>query len=59
MVNTIDVEDLDASIAKAEAGGATMALDKMEVEGIGWVAYMLSPTGIMFGMIESMQGAAM
>jgi hypothetical protein len=59
VVNTIGVDDLDAAMAKAAAGGATVALDKQEIPNIGWTAYMISPTGIMFGMIQSVAEPAM
>jgi hypothetical protein len=59
VVNTIGVENLDASIEKATAAGATVAVEKQEVPNVGWTAYMLSPTGILFGMIESMPGGMM
>ena len=52
VVDTISVQDLDAAIATATAAGATVAMEKMEVQGVGWVAYVVSPTGIMFGMLQ-------
>lgn len=54
VVNTIGVEDLDESIRKAMDAGATMAMDKQEIPEIGWTAYLLSPTGILFGMMQPM-----
>jgi predicted enzyme related to lactoylglutathione lyase len=30
-----------------------MAMPKTEVPGVGWSAYLFSPTGIMFGMMQS------
>ena len=59
VVNTIGVDDLDASMATASSMGATIALEKQEVPNIGWTAYMISPTGILFGMIEAMPGGGM
>lgn len=57
VVNTIQVDDLDASIEKALAAGATLTLDKREVPNVGWVAYLMSPTGIMFAMLEPAPGS--
>lgn len=51
-VCTIGVEDIDAYIAKAKNAGATTALDKMEVPGVGWLAYMKDPEGNIFGMLQ-------
>lgn len=55
--NTITVTDLDAAIEKAKAAGATMMMDKQEIPDFGWTAYMMSPTGIPFGMYQQMPGA--
>jgi predicted enzyme related to lactoylglutathione lyase len=59
VVNTIGVENLDESMAKASAAGATVAMERQEVPNIGWTAYMVSPTGILFGMIQPMPGGGM
>jgi predicted enzyme related to lactoylglutathione lyase len=59
VVNTITVEDIDATIAKAKAAGATVAVEKMEVEKMGMLAYLMSPTGIPFGVMQMMPGAMM
>jgi len=58
-VNTIGVKDLDATIAKALEAGATIVKEKAEVPGVGWLAYLESPTGIPFGVIEPIPGAMM
>ncbi|MGV8083693.1 MAG: VOC family protein [Coriobacteriia bacterium] len=59
VVNTIDVDDLDSSLQTAAQAGATIAVPKQEIPGIGWVAYVLSPTGIMFGMLQPAPNAEM
>lgn len=59
VVDTVEVDDLDASIAKATAAGATIAMEKQEIPNFGWTAYMLSPTGILFGMFETMPEGTM
>jgi predicted enzyme related to lactoylglutathione lyase len=59
LVNTVDVPDLVASIANATAAGATTAMAKQEVPNMGWTANMLSPTGILFGMIQARPGGMM
>lgn len=60
VLNTIGVEDIAATIAKAVDQGATIALDVEVMPGVGKVANLTSPTGIMFSLIEpelgSMQG---
>jgi predicted enzyme related to lactoylglutathione lyase len=51
-VNTIDVGDLDAAIAKVEANGGTCAVPKMPVPGVGWLAYYKDLDGNIFGMMQ-------
>jgi len=54
VVNTMGVESIDDAITKAVELGETIAMGKQEVPGIGWTAYVISPTGILFGMLEPM-----
>ena len=51
-VCTINVDDLDAYIKKVLDAGGTMALDKMEVPGVGWLAYCRHIEENIFGMLE-------
>ncbi len=51
-VCTISVADLDAQMDKVKAAGGSIALDKMEVPGIGWLAYAKDPEGNLFGMLQ-------
>jgi predicted enzyme related to lactoylglutathione lyase len=59
-VITIDVEDVDALLAKVAAGsdGALVAMPKMAVPGIGWLAYVKDPDGNIFGMMQADTKAA-
>lgn len=52
-VCTIDVKNLDESIAKATAAGANMALPKMPVPGVGWMCYCKDTEGNIFGMMQA------
>ena len=54
-VNTVDVEDLDASIKKVLGAGGTEALPKIEVPGVGWLAYYKDTESNIFGMMQSTQ----
>jgi uncharacterized protein len=56
-VCTISVADIDATIARATAEGATEALAKMAVSGIGWLAYFKDSKGNVFGILQP-DGAA-
>jgi predicted enzyme related to lactoylglutathione lyase len=51
-VCTIDVEDIDAAIAKAKKLGAVEALGKQEVPGVGWQAYYKDSESNIFGMMQ-------
>jgi uncharacterized protein len=54
-VCTIGVDNLDAYIDKVKEAGGTTALDKMEVPGVGWLAYIKDPEGNIFGMLQPAQ----
>lgn len=57
-VNTVDVPDLDDAVAKAVQLGGTIAVPKMPVPGVGWLAYMKDLDGHIFGMMQNDPGAA-
>ena len=52
-VCTVDVANLDTSMAKAQALGAKIALPKMPIQGLGWLAYMKDTEGNVFGMMQN------
>src|SRR5438309_2252432 len=52
-VNTIDVEDLDASLRSAEAAGGLCVVPKMPIPGVGWLAYCKDTEGHIFGMMQA------
>ena len=52
-VCTIDVPSLDTFVAKATAHGGSIALPKMAVPGVGWLAYCKDTEGNIFGMMQS------
>jgi predicted enzyme related to lactoylglutathione lyase len=51
-VCTVDVEDLDASVQTALDNGGQMALPKMPIPGMGWLAYCKDTEGNIFGMMQ-------
>ncbi len=53
VVNTIDVEDLDATISKIEANGGSITVPKMPVPGVGWMAYFKDTEGNLHGIMQS------
>lgn len=51
-VVTVEVEDLDATIARAKAGGGRVAMEKMAVPMVGWAAYVVDPQGTVVGLMQ-------
>jgi hypothetical protein len=52
-VCTVDVDNLDASVAQALTLGGQLALPKMAVPGMGWLAYCKDTEGNIFGMMQN------
>lgn len=51
-VCTIQVEEIDSIINKILSAGGTVALPKMEIPGVGWLAYHHDPDGNLFGIMQ-------
>jgi predicted enzyme related to lactoylglutathione lyase len=51
-VCTISVENIDDILAKIETAGGTVATHKMDVPGVGWLAYRKDPEGNIFGVLQ-------
>jgi predicted enzyme related to lactoylglutathione lyase len=51
-VCTISVNDLDVYIDKVKKAGGSMALEKMDVPGVGWLAYCKDIEENIFGMLQ-------
>ena len=49
---TIEVEDLDRYLAKTQGEGGKIALPKMPIPGVGWLAYCHDTEGNIFGMMQ-------
>ncbi|MEO7651651.1 MAG: VOC family protein [Bryobacteraceae bacterium] len=52
-VNTIGVDNLDEMIATVQASGGSLAVPKMPIPGIGWLAYCKDLDGNMFGIMQA------
>ncbi len=55
---TVQVESVDATLARGDELGAVVALPKMAVDGVGWLAYIKDPDGNILGLLESDPAAA-
>lgn len=53
---TIQVDSLDEYTDKAVAAGAEVAVPKMPIKGVGWLAYFKDTEGNLFGMMEEDAG---
>jgi len=52
-VNTVDVTSVDEFVKKVEANGGKVALPKMPVPGVGYLAYCQDTEGVLFGIMEA------
>ena len=52
-VCTADVASLDETSAAVEANGGTMAVPKMPVPTVGWLAYFKDTEGNIFGAMQA------
>lgn len=53
IANCIKVADIDATLAAVVAHGGTVALPKMPVPGVGYVAYFMDPEQHIFSLMQS------
>ena len=51
-VCTVQVDDLDTSLAKSTDLGATLAVPKMPIPGVGWLAYIVDTEGNILGLTQ-------
>lgn len=57
-VCTVDTVSVDDSVKRVEAGGGSIALPKMAIPGVGWLAYCKDTEGNIFGMMQADPKAA-
>lgn len=50
---TVNVPSVDAYFARAQKLGGTVALPKMAIPNVGWVAYVKDPDGNIFGLHQA------
>jgi predicted enzyme related to lactoylglutathione lyase len=51
-VCTVSVDNLDSYLDKVKSAGGSVALDKMQIPGVGWLAYVKDLEGNIFGMLQ-------
>jgi uncharacterized protein len=57
-VCTVDVPDVDRYVARGLELGGAVALPKMPVPGVGWLAYLKDTEGNCFGVMQHDPAAA-
>jgi predicted enzyme related to lactoylglutathione lyase len=57
-VCTVEVASLDDLLLRSTSLGGTIALPKMPIPGVGWLAYVKDPDGNIFGLIQPDDKAA-
>jgi predicted enzyme related to lactoylglutathione lyase len=58
IVNTIDVDSVDETIATVTQQGGTVQMPKMAVPGVGWLAYFADTEGNLVGIMQNDPQAA-
>jgi predicted enzyme related to lactoylglutathione lyase len=53
VINTVDVQDIDALLNKVIANGGQVIMEKGAVPGVGWLAYCKDVEGTTFGMMQA------
>jgi predicted enzyme related to lactoylglutathione lyase len=51
-VNTVGVEDIDATLAKVKANGGAIISEKQPIPGVGQLAYFKDNCGIVVGVLQ-------
>jgi len=52
-VCTVDTPSVDEYLKKAQASGGTVALAKMPIPGVGWLAYCRDTEGNILGLMQA------
>lgn len=53
VINTVDVEDLEATVAAAEANGGKRVTPRSVVPGVGYMSYVTDSEDNIFGLMQS------
>jgi uncharacterized protein len=55
-VVTVEVDELDPALEKARSLGGSIVVEKQQVPGVGWLAYLNDPDGNVLGILEPVRG---
>ena len=51
-INTVEVDDVDAILAKVKARGGQIVFDKDAIPGVGYLAYFKDNAGVIVGVMQ-------
>ena len=51
-VCTVDVPSVDAAVGALQGAGGAVAMPKMPIPGVGWLAYAKDSEGNLFGLLQ-------
>lgn len=51
-VNTVQVQHLETTVGLAEKNGGQIVVPRMPIPGVGWLAYLVEPTGNLLGIMQ-------
>jgi predicted enzyme related to lactoylglutathione lyase len=57
-VCTAEVEELEAAVDEAIAAGGELAVPRMAIAGVGWLAYVKDTEGNVLGLMQADESAA-
>lgn len=57
VVLTMETDDLDGTVGRARQAGGTIVFDRAPIVGVGWLAQILDPNGVLFGIMEPDESA--
>jgi predicted enzyme related to lactoylglutathione lyase len=57
-VCTVDVSSVEDALARSASLGGSLAVPRMAVPGVGWLAYVKDPDGNILGLLQSDPTAA-
>lgn len=58
-VNTVEVDNIDEALQKAEALGGQVIMPKDEIPGVGLLAYVREPGGAVVGIFQDLPHSGM
>ena len=58
-VNTVEVDNIDEALQKAEANGGQVIMPKEEIPGVGLLAYVREPGGAVVGIFQDLPHSGM